>query len=197
MSGSIAFGIGADLLQGAAAVLIRVPRFIIASGGVILPDCVVEETGRSDLQITEHPVEWGSVISDHAFRKPNEVTLRWSWTNSGNGEGFVQAIYAQLLIIQNSRVPFTIYTGKRPYANMLFASIGETTNVAAENSLSVVAVCREIILVSTQAVTQPTQASQAVPQSTSGITNTGAQQPIAKATDFGDRITSNTQFAVA
>jgi hypothetical protein len=197
MSGSIVLGIGADLLQAEVAVLFRVPRLIIGGGGVIIPDCVVEETGRSDLMITEHPVEIGSVISDHAYSKPNEVTLRWSWTNSGVGEGFVQAIFAQLKALQVARIPFTLYTGKFVYTNMLFASLGETTNVASENSLAIVAVCREVIIVSTQSVTEAPQSAQAIPSSTTGTSSAGSVSPIAKGTDFGDRVTTNTQFAVA
>lgn len=44
-------------------------------GGVTF-DVVVEEQHEDTLEITEHPVEHGANISDHAFMKPASVTIR-------------------------------------------------------------------------------------------------------------------------
>lgn len=148
-------------------ILIRNPRALAGTVvGTVIPDCAIEEVGRDDLQITEHPVEQGSTISDHAYKKPREVTLRWSWSNSAHfSEGYVQIVYAQLLALQASRQPFTVYTGKCVYENMLIASLGQTTNAAAEYALNVVAVLREVIIVSTSVVTSPsTQNASSVSQ---------------------------------
>lgn len=161
------------------AILIQTQRAIVSSGstGTIIPDCAIEEVGRDDLQITEHPVEQGSTISDHAFKKPREVTLRWSWSNSGHfSETFVKDVYAQLLDLQAQRNPFTIYTGKSAYANMLIASLSQTTNEGSEYTLNVVAVCREVIIVTTSVVSgNSDKATQAVPSKTTGVVNKGTQ----------------------
>jgi len=179
MSGALTIAPGAGQAT-ADPILIRSQRAIVGSGsaGTIIPDCVVEEVGRDDLQITEHPVEHGATISDHAFKKPREVTLRWSWSNSGHYENFVQDAYAQLLTLQAQRDPFTIYTGKTAYANMLMASLGQTTNSGAEFTLNLVMVCREVIIVSTTAVgpSSGDKASQASPQKTTKVQSKGTQQ---------------------
>lgn len=167
------------------AVFVRYPRFIAGSLGMIIPDAAVEEVGRDDLQITEHPVEGGvvngvaiGVISDHAFKKPREVTLRWSWTESGRGEGFSQLMYDALLRLQASRTPFSLYTGKSSYRNMMIASLSATTNAASEYSLVSVMVCREVIIVSTQTVALPSQAAQSDPKNTSSVQSRGSVAPV-------------------
>ena len=195
MSGSIALGSISNALQAVASILIRVPRMIQTPNAFIIPDAVVEETSRDDLQITEHPVEVGSTISDHAYAKPREVTLRWSWSNTGRYESFMQDVYATLKAIQVARQPMNIYTGKCAYQSMLIASLGVTTNTASEYSLASVMVCREVIIVSTQAVQVP-QSAQSSPQSTAGIASQGTQQPVQQASDFGDKtLASTTQVA--
>ena len=43
----------------------------------------IEEVHMDELVITEHPVEQGASITDHAFKKPAELLLRLGWSNSG------------------------------------------------------------------------------------------------------------------
>lgn len=185
-------------MSGFSSVIFQFGRGISIDGGLIVPDCVVEENGRDDLQITEHPVEFGTTISDHAYKKPREVTLRWSWSNSDPAhlsDTFVLDIYNTLLAVQAARTPFTLYTGKSAYTNMLIASVGQTTNAASEYSLATVIICREVIITYTAAAPPP-QSSQAQPQSTTSTSNTGNKQPIQKSSGTGSGITSKTQFNV-
>jgi hypothetical protein len=100
-----------------------------------------------------------------------------------NAPSQVKSIYAQLLALQNSRIPFTILTGKRQYKNMLFKSLRVDTSSKFENSLQVTAVCQEVILVTTQVVSL-SAAVQANPASNGPTQDQGnqAQQPIASAT---------------
>ena len=162
----------------------------------IIPDAVVEETSRDDLQITEHPVEVGSTISDHAYAKPREITLRWSWSTTGRYETFMQDVFATLKAIQVARQPMNIYTGKCAYTSMLIASLGVTTNSTSEYALQSVMVCREVIIVSTQNVQVP-QSAQSAPQSTAGIASTGTQQPIQQPTGFGGNTLESTTQTLA
>ena len=41
--------------------------------GMIVPSVVVSEKHTDTLEITEHPVEVGAAIADHAYKKP----LKW------------------------------------------------------------------------------------------------------------------------
>jgi len=47
----------------------------------------IEEVHTDELEITDHPVESGAAISDHAFKHPAEVTIRMGWSNSSASSG--------------------------------------------------------------------------------------------------------------
>jgi hypothetical protein len=193
MSGALtALSVAAEILEVADVLLIRTPRAISGPFGIILPDCVVEETSRDDVQITDHPVEIGTVISDHAYKKPREITLRWSWSNSGYYETRVQDVYQQLLAIQGPPPSLiSLTTGKSSYVNMIIVSLGITTNSTSEYALQAVMVCREVIIVSTEA-TQITPASaQSDPQTTAAVAQRGVVQPLQQAPTFGSSLPVN------
>lgn len=51
----------------------------------IIAQATVEEHHDDELEITEHPIEEGAVISDHAFMRPSRVIIRCAWSNSPSG----------------------------------------------------------------------------------------------------------------
>lgn len=134
--------------------------------GGIVATITIEEDHRDTLVITEHPVEQGATITDHAYKQPSEVRLRVGWSsaliNAGFGAfdpNYLQTIYNQLLQLQSDRIPFKIVTGKRSYSNMLIRSIGVTTDNITENVLFVTLDCKEVILVNTQVTSAPASTS--------------------------------------
>lgn len=143
--------------------------------GGIFPDVVVEEQGRDALIITEHPVERGAAISDHAFKRPVEAEMRCGFSDSNGGQGYAAAAYAELLALQDAREPFTVTTGKRTYVNMLIASLGQTTDERTENVLMISVGLKEVIIVDTQTTTAPPSA-QAAPAQTAGSVEGGTKQ---------------------
>jgi hypothetical protein len=162
-----------SLLDDAFALIFSPVRVI----GTLVPDVVVEEAHRDQLVITDHPVERGAAISDHAFKMPSEVEIRCGWSNSSAGEeGYVQAVYEEFLELQATRQPFDVFTGKRHYSNMLVRSLEVTTDEHSEHALYVTAGLREIIIVDTATTSAPAQDKQASPQQTAGVVNTGAKQ---------------------
>jgi hypothetical protein len=68
---------------------------------------------------------------------------------------------------------------------MLVVSLGVTTNNAYEYALQSVMVCREVIIVSTEAAQIAPSSAQAVPQTTSAVAQRGAVRPQAQASTFG------------
>src|SRR5438477_6816765 len=101
------------------------PRII----DTIIPDIVVEEIHHDQLQISEHPIESGAPISDHAYKRPPEIIMRCGFSNSTvQSEGYVQAVYALLVDLQDTLEPFDVTTGKRQYANMMVNSLLVTTD---------------------------------------------------------------------
>lgn len=182
---------------GLQSIQVRPKRSI----GPFVAQVVFEEVHTDELVITDHPVELGAMVSDHAFMLPAEVVIKCGWSNSasvtgllaglsnavqqtvsgaaalfrGSSESQVRQVYQNLQQLQSSRIPFEIQTGKRLYRNMLIKSLRVTTDKENENALAVTAVCREVMLVavSVVAVGAPPEA-QANPAAT--------QAPISKGT---------------
>lgn len=83
---------------GLESVLIKPTRGIYRIAlpdGTFLPNIIahatVEERHTDRLHITDHPVEQGAAISDHAFKRPAEVVLKLGWSNSPAGLGLAGA----------------------------------------------------------------------------------------------------------
>ncbi len=189
--------------------------------GDFLAQATVSEDHSDDMEVTEHPLEQGSAINDHAYKRPAEVTLHLGWSNSpsqsaslgqaalgvgsalnqtfnkvlnaanvatsalalfnGQTGNYLQQIYQALLALQTRRALFVLYTGKRVYTDMFCKSLTVTTDERTENALMVTVVCKQILFVSTQAVTLPS-ATQANPQATASPVQRGTISPyIAKA----------------
>ena len=51
-------------------------------GDAIIPDVVISETHDDDVTVTQHPVDTGAPISDHAFVQPAIVTCVFGWSDS-------------------------------------------------------------------------------------------------------------------
>ena len=119
--------------------------------GGIFPDVVVEEVHQDNLTITQHPVEVGAPVTDHAFMQPYMVDLHAMWSDSSaQSSGYVQEVYNALLALQASAKPFSVVTGKRSYSNMLLRTLGIRTDDATEWALDCHASCQQIIITSTQ-----------------------------------------------
>jgi hypothetical protein len=145
---------------------------------------VIEEVERDELTITEHPVEQGAPIADHAFKRPSEVTIRagWSATEAGDLSADGGGIYSILLRMQAALQPFNVFTGKRSYKDMLIASLAVETDEKSEFALMATITCRQIILVSTSTTSVSGSSSDAAnhtdPQSTAPSSDSGTQQPV-------------------
>lgn len=157
----------------------------------------VKELHTDELVITEHPVEQGASVTDHAFKKPSELMLILAWSNSGiqsalqavqglaglitgdqSGDfNYMQTVYNKLLVLQESRIPINVTTGKRKYSNMLIRSMTVPTEDVTEHSLFVTMILREIIIVTTQAVLSTSPDVMANPQSNAPIANVGNRAP--------------------
>jgi hypothetical protein len=127
---------------------------------ILYPDVTIEEVHRDELIITEHPVEQGAAISDHAFKRPPEVIIRAGWSNSSpntTSTNYAADVRTQLLTLQASRLPFDLYTGKQAYSQMLLAVLSTITDKDGEYALLATLVCRQVILVSTQTTSVPAQ----------------------------------------
>lgn len=53
----------------------------------IKAQATIREIHNDELEVTEHPVEVGAMISDHAYKRPAELVLEIAWSNSPSGFG--------------------------------------------------------------------------------------------------------------
>lgn len=141
---------------------------------------VVDERGTDRLTITQHPVEQGAKITDHAYLEPAELTMRMMSTAAtpvatGN-PNYLANLYADLLALQASRNLLQVVSGKRLYPTMLIASIELTTDEKTENALMIQITCREVIIVQTRATTAAPADQQQNPAKTDTVTETGDKQ---------------------
>lgn len=156
--------------------------------GLIIPDVVVSEKHQDALEITEHPVEIGAPVSDHAYKRPSEVTMEIGFSGGGSLLDFADTsalgislgaspkeIYQQILDLQASRVPFDVTTGKRQYSNMLIRAIDVTTDRTSENVLMCVLTLREVIISQTESITVADKADMQEGVSTASLQNTGTK----------------------
>ena len=141
--------------------------------GGLVANATLEEIHSDDLEITEHPIDQGASVTDHAYMRPREVMVRFGFSNSqglggaysnaglptlpsvlsGSGASQVDETYQKLLAMQATRQLIKVFTARRKYSNMLIKSLKVTTNKETENALIVEAVFRQVILVSTQVAT--------------------------------------------
>lgn len=161
--------------------------------GLIVPSVVISEKHNDTLEITEHPVEVGAAISDHAYRRPSEVVMQVGFSGGGSLLDFLDTTsyglsvglspketYQELLDLQNSRVPFDVVTGKRIYSNMLIRALEVTTDRTSENVLSAVLTLREVIITSTTTTQVAVKEDMKLGANTSAVQNSGVKTPAAK-----------------
>lgn len=156
--------------------------------GLIIPSVVVSEKHSDTLEITEHPVEVGAAVADHAYKRPSEVVMEVGFAGGGSLLDFVdtssiglslglspQETYQKLLDLQNSRIPFDVVTGKRLYSNMLMRALEVNTDRTSENVLSAVITLREVLITQTQQVTVANKSDMKDGASTSAVANSGTK----------------------
>lgn len=156
--------------------------------GLIIPSVVVSEKHSDTLEITEHPVEIGAAVADHAYKRPSEVVMEVGFAGGGSLLDFVdtssiglslglspQETYQELLDLQNSRIPFDVVTGKRLYSNMLIRALEVNTEKATENVLSAVLTLREVLITQTQQITVANKSDMKDGASTSAVANAGTK----------------------
>ena len=178
-------GSPAFVKQYPASVVIQPERGIFGEDGtIVIAQATVEEKHTDDLEITEHPVELGAAITDHAFKRPAEIVIQMAFSNTPSvitGEDKyanpfdVKKSYAALLKLQENRVLLSIETGKRSYSNMLIKGLVTTTDNKTENAMFITVSCKQIIIVNTQTV-QLAKPVQAKPAVTTSPTNRGTVQ---------------------
>lgn len=130
----------------------------------------VEEIATDTLEITQHPVQQGAAITDHAYNLPATVTVQVLFSAD---TAPLAETYAKLRRLQSNRIPFNVVTGKRTYRNMLVKSLSQTNDAYTENVLSIRMDLQEVFITALTVVSVPERAKQARPGATGATENAG------------------------
>jgi hypothetical protein len=136
-------------------------------------DASIQEHHQGDVEVTEHPVEEGANITDHARVRAERITITGMFsdtriesgvaqvsgatgnqpvTTSGSiakaGEsGYADYAYAVLLKLKNERQVLQVQTKLRTYSNMLIESLSVPRDARSGDALMVTIGLKEIRLV--------------------------------------------------
>ena len=113
--------------------------------GTVEINIFIDESHESDMIITEHPVESGANIQDHAIIKPKILSVSFASHKAAD-------TYEALLTLQATRMPFSIQTGLREYQNMMIRSIKVMRDKKTALILKGTAMLQEINIVSSSSV---------------------------------------------
>jgi hypothetical protein len=148
----------------------------------LVADAVLEEIHTDQMEITTHPIQEGTVISDHAYKQPTELVLTYVWSGGGSGGSFsvprgpdfLVNMYKKLKDMYEARIPLRVITGKATYDNMLISGISITTDASTENALIARISLQELLMVTVDTTSMATDpAAQTMPEKTNPVTNKG------------------------
>lgn len=91
-------------------------------------DAVFSTDHSANLTVTQHPVQSGASISDHAYMEPDEVSIEIGMTDVASdvaSAGTSRSVnaYTQLRAIMEQREPVTLITRLKTYQNMIITSM--------------------------------------------------------------------------
>lgn len=152
--------------------------------GYIVPQVTIQEYHRDEVALTDHPIDSGAPVTDHAFSRPSELRMTIGWSDSASFFDVSGSLnnaddaYAALLDLMNQREPMGVVTGKRTYENMVITSLDTVTDARTNSTLVIEVGMRQVIIVETTTATLAPVAQQQDPQKTAPPVDQGAKQPV-------------------
>ena len=95
----------------------------------------ISESAQDDLEITQHPVQDGAAITDHAYKKPVMLSVEAQYSDNLTGVP-IDEMYRRLLTLQNTREPMDVVLRLCPMLIPLSLFLGlrrKITNTSATN----------------------------------------------------------------
>ncbi|WP_203421490.1 phage baseplate protein [Brevibacillus borstelensis] len=124
-------------------------------------DAFLRSTHTSRLTITEHPVQTGAAVTDHAFLQPKELTMEIGMSDVATGlvpgqftGGWSRSVQAFKVLqeLQALRVPLQVHTRLGLYQNMLIEEISAPDDFTTLYGLRCTVTLREIIVAQVRTV---------------------------------------------
>lgn len=118
--------------MGVVTTMIDSPTF-----GLVTFDAVFNTQHDMGVTVTQHPVQTGSSIADHAFTNPYEVSCEIGMTDVTTGVGHDHSVntYALLVELMEKKEPFTLLTRLKTYRDMLVTAISAPDDYTTQHAL--------------------------------------------------------------
>lgn len=136
----------------------------IEGGDAIVPDVTISEVHDDEVTVTQHPVDTGAAISDHAIVQPASVTCVFGWSDSSRAlnsalDGSIlkgmqtsKDVYDRLVELKNQRALLRLSTGKRKYPSVVITKLKVSTTVDTESAAVIEVTFQEVFLVEAKTV---------------------------------------------
>lgn len=124
-------------------------------------DAYLKMTHTSRLTITEHPVQLGAALTDHAFLQPRELIMEVGMSNVATSfvpgqfsEGYSRSVTAFQVLkdLQALRVPIQVHTRLGLYQNMLIEVLSAPDDYTTLEGLRATVTFREILVAQVKTV---------------------------------------------
>ena len=129
----------------------------LAKIDVLELDASISESHTGEVEVTEHPIERGADITDHARPKPDRVTIEGLVSNTPlhrvpvqNGDA--DTAYTILRDIKDKAKLVKVITAKRVYTNMIMEHLNVPANVKVGDSLQFTAQFKEVVVVQNKTI---------------------------------------------
>lgn len=158
-------------------------------GDAIIPDVIISEAHTDEVTVTQHPVDTGAAISDHAICHPSVVTCVFGWSDSSRalnsalsgslmrGMMTTKDVYDRLVELKNARQLLRLSTGKRVYPSVLITKLMLTTTVDTESAAVIEITFQEVILAEAKTVSLAA-VRQANPKKTASASSGGSRSAV-------------------
>ncbi len=123
------------------------------SSGTVYFDALLHADHNATVIPTQHPVQTGAAITDHAYMAPKEISLEIGMTDVVSGTGASARAYQQFLTIMAERDLVTVVTRLGAYQDMLLTAISVPDDYTTMNSLRCTLTFTEIRVATVATVT--------------------------------------------
>lgn len=144
-------------------------------------DAIFSIQHESATNITEHPIQTGASIADHAYEEPSKLTFDIGMSDvmesiipgqfSDNNSRSISA-YEKLRELQSQRLPLSVVTKLRSYSNMLIETISTVEDSKTTYGLRATVTLKQVFVVNVNTVKVSERAHKSVE------TNEGEQKVI-------------------
>ena len=121
--------------------------------GTVVLDVALSEEHKFPAQLTENPVEDGTVFTDHVVLQPTRIQIEGRISDATQslsgfrGPGAAADAFKALVTLQRSRETFRVITGTATYDNMMFEELSVPRGPLDGRSIRFNAVLKEILVV--------------------------------------------------